>query len=192
MKNTSSTKEKIAEALKNKMLTTPFEKIRVSDLIKDCNITRPTFYYHFEDIYDVLKWVVETDIVNVLKVGLNNEDWEGSLLELINYLYNNKEICSCFYNISDRAQVKKFLFSEVRLIVVNFILSYNNMIYEEDDTLDFIIDFYVGAIINTLERWSLGGMRTTPEELGKLIIITIEGNIKNALYRMRMINKNNI
>lgn len=184
-----STKQKIAEALKNKLITTPFEKIKVSDLIKDCNITRPTFYYHFTDIYDLLKWVVETDIVNVLKVGLNNEEWENSLLDLINYLYNNREICSCFYTISDRAQVQDFLFSEIRPIVLNFVLAYNDMSYEQDDKLDFIIDFYVGAIINTLERWSMGGMKITPEELGELLIITIEGNIKISLDRMNVINK---
>ena len=32
----------------------PFEKITVSGLIKECAISRNTFYYHFEDIYDLL------------------------------------------------------------------------------------------------------------------------------------------
>ena len=38
----------------------PFEKITVSALIRECGISRNTFYYHFEDIYGMLDaWLVK-------------------------------------------------------------------------------------------------------------------------------------
>lgn len=45
----------------------PFSKITVSELIKTCNVNRKTFYYHFEDIYDLLKWMLEQEAVAVVR-----------------------------------------------------------------------------------------------------------------------------
>ena len=50
-----NTKKKLASALKQAMKKKPFGKITVSELIKTCGINRNTFYYHFEDIYALLK-----------------------------------------------------------------------------------------------------------------------------------------
>ena len=33
----------------------PLSKITVSEIIADCGVNRKTFYYHFEDIYALLK-----------------------------------------------------------------------------------------------------------------------------------------
>ena len=37
----------------------PLSKITVSEIIADCNVNRRTFYYHFDDIYALLKWVLD-------------------------------------------------------------------------------------------------------------------------------------
>ena len=32
------------------------DKITVKDLVENCHISRQTFYYHFQDILDVVEW----------------------------------------------------------------------------------------------------------------------------------------
>ena len=49
-----NTKKKLSAILKEEMKHKPFEKITVSELIEKCEINRKTFYYHFNDIYDLL------------------------------------------------------------------------------------------------------------------------------------------
>ncbi|CDE34103.1 transcriptional regulator [Ruminococcus sp. CAG:403] len=49
------TKKEIAQTLKQFMWEKPFSKITVSEIIRTCNINRKTFYYHFSDIYALLK-----------------------------------------------------------------------------------------------------------------------------------------
>ena len=44
----------ILETFNQMLERMPFEKITVSALIKECNIGRNTFYYHYEDIYALL------------------------------------------------------------------------------------------------------------------------------------------
>ena len=53
--NTASqqTKQALAAALKELMAQKPIENITIHDLTEHCGIRRQTFYYHFEDVYDL-------------------------------------------------------------------------------------------------------------------------------------------
>ena len=53
---TYNTKKLLSESLKKAMRNKAFSKITVSEIINDCGVNRKTFYYHFEDIYALLKW----------------------------------------------------------------------------------------------------------------------------------------
>ncbi len=50
-----NTKKALADTLKELMTRKPFSKITVSEIIRECNVNRKTFYYHFEDIYIFIK-----------------------------------------------------------------------------------------------------------------------------------------
>ncbi len=53
----TTTKESLAAALKQMMNVKPIGKITVKDLVEICGVNRQTFYYHFDDVYDLLEWV---------------------------------------------------------------------------------------------------------------------------------------
>ena len=50
----SDTKEKIAEAVEQMMLTKPVSKITVQSVMEQAQMKRQTFYYHYQDIYALL------------------------------------------------------------------------------------------------------------------------------------------
>ena len=58
---TFNTKKTIAASLKKFMEKKPLSKITVSEIVADCQINRKTFYYHFENIQDLLKWMLEQE-----------------------------------------------------------------------------------------------------------------------------------
>ncbi len=51
------TKLWIADAMKKLLVKKPLEKIRVTELCREAQIERPTFYYHFRDKYDLMAWM---------------------------------------------------------------------------------------------------------------------------------------
>ena len=57
----SSTKEALGNTLKKMLSVKPIDKITVKDLVEECGVNRQTFYYHFDDVYDLLEWVFEED-----------------------------------------------------------------------------------------------------------------------------------
>lgn len=51
------------------------EKISITDIVAECNISRQTFYYHFNDIEDMITWAFETDTQNILARLPNTNQW---------------------------------------------------------------------------------------------------------------------
>ena len=68
----SSTKEALGAALKKMMAVKPIDKITVKDLVEICGVNRQTFYYHFDDGYDLLEWVFEADAENAVEAEPEN------------------------------------------------------------------------------------------------------------------------
>ena len=52
------TKELLAESFYELMLTHDFEKITIKMITDSSNVIRPTFYYYFQDKYDLLEWIM--------------------------------------------------------------------------------------------------------------------------------------
>lgn len=52
----NQTKQALEASLKHLLLQKSLDKITISDLTKDCGISRMAFYYHFKDIYDLVEW----------------------------------------------------------------------------------------------------------------------------------------
>ena len=54
-------KETIAEAAKYLIFKKQVRKLTVKDIVNECQITRQTFYYHFEDIPGLFRWILKQD-----------------------------------------------------------------------------------------------------------------------------------
>ena len=87
---TLNTKKTIAASLKKFMERKPLSKITVSEIVTDCGINRNTFYYHFEDIQALLKWMLEQEAVEVLK----NFDLLLDYEDAINFVLDYQDRCA--------------------------------------------------------------------------------------------------
>lgn len=63
----SSTKQNLAISLKKLMTKASLDQITVKDLVAECGVNRQTFYYHFQDIYDLLGWIFKSEALESIK-----------------------------------------------------------------------------------------------------------------------------
>ena len=84
-----NTKKALAGALKDAMKKKPFRKITVGELSSACGVNRKTFYYHFEDIRALLKWVLEEESIEVVKSFDLLVDYEEAITFVMNYVEEN-------------------------------------------------------------------------------------------------------
>lgn len=52
-------KETIADTVRRMLVEKRVKKLTVKEIVEECHITRQTFYYHFEDIPDMFRWMLK-------------------------------------------------------------------------------------------------------------------------------------
>ena len=70
------TKKALAGSLKKLSLEKPLDKITVTDIAEDCQVNRQTFYYHFQDIYDLVEWIYTSEVAVALGDKRTYDTWE--------------------------------------------------------------------------------------------------------------------
>lgn len=149
---TLQTKTALAASLKKFMEKKPLGKITVSEIITDCNVNRKTFYYHFEDIYALLKWMLEQEAIEVVKNFDFLIDYEDAINFVIKYVKENSHILNCAYDSMGRDELKRFFYNDFSSVVHNVIndIEEKNSLSVTDDFKEFICDFLTEATAGML------------------------------------------
>ncbi|MBQ7816522.1 MAG: TetR family transcriptional regulator, partial [Oscillospiraceae bacterium] len=116
-----NTKKMIAGTLKLMMGQKPFSKITVSEIIRSCKINRKTFYYHFEDIFALLKWMFEEEAIEVVKHFNLLTDYRQAIDFVMQYVEDNDYIISCVYDSVGRDGMKQFFYADFVGVVTSVI-----------------------------------------------------------------------
>ena len=72
-------KKKIAEATRTLLVEKKVKKLTVKDIVEECQITRQSFYYHFEDIPSLLHWILEQGMEQIMREARSQQDPEAAL-----------------------------------------------------------------------------------------------------------------
>ncbi|MGN0660313.1 MAG: TetR/AcrR family transcriptional regulator C-terminal domain-containing protein [Oscillospiraceae bacterium] len=177
------TKRALSEALKQEMKRKPFQKITVSELIKTCNINRKTFYYHFEDIYALLKWTFEQEAIEVVKhfdLLVDNEEAIGFVMD---YVEENNYILNCAYDSIGRDELKRFFCSDFTEVIKSVIEQEEHIVGKELDAgyREFLCSFYVEALSGMLIDWIKGREHRSRKTAVKYISDTIRFSLRGVL-----------
>ncbi|MDD7415712.1 MAG: TetR/AcrR family transcriptional regulator C-terminal domain-containing protein [Eubacteriales bacterium] len=180
------TKKALASSLKKAMAKKPLRKITVTEIVNDCNVNRKTFYYHFEDIFALLKWILEQDAIEFIKQYDMHIGYRDAIALAMDYVENNSYIINCVYDTLGRDEMKRFLRTDFINIVNNAIESTQAElgIRVGDDYKLFLCSMLTEAIVGVLIEWFRGQNRhsreTTIEYLSTILSSSITAALKNA------------
>ena len=149
---TMNTKRTLAASLKRFMEKKPLSKITVSEIIADCGVNRKTFYYHFEDIYALLKWMLEAEAIEVVKQFDLLVDYREAVLFVMNYVRKNKHLLCCAYDSMGRDEMKRFFYADFIDITRKVVHDTERRlgVHAEDDFKEFLSHFYTEAVAGLL------------------------------------------
>lgn len=179
------TKNALSASLKKLLLQKPFDKITVTDITEDCGLNRMTFYYHFQDIYDLLEWTCQEDAHKYLKNKKTYDTWQEGYLNIFYGALENKEFILNVYHSVRREYIEQYLdrvVSDLLLGVVEERAA--NMTVREKDKL-FIAKFYQFSFVGTMLKWIDTGMKEKPEYIVERTATLIHGSITRALEASR-------
>lgn len=161
MPGADHTKMMLAQSLQELMTTMPLEKISVNNIVEHAGMGRNTFYYHFEDKYDLVNWYFQTGMTHFLTSRIDHGNWQSILQNVEDYLRENRVFYINALSYSGQNSLRSYIFDFSRDM---FIQRTRERLKETSDTmtpeeLHFAGDFAAGAIMGILLYWVDHGMK---------------------------------
>ena len=189
-----NTKQLLANSLKILVEIKPYSKITISDIVKESGVYRKTFYYHFEDINSLFKWILDHEAISSLRHYDFMNDYEKVISFVIEYVEANAYLFNCIFDALGREKLKEFLsddFLEIALIFVKQ-LEEDLEVTIDDQFRVFTAEFYKEAIIGMIINLFQKKYSTSKEETLKNITTILTASLEPVIeQRAEELKKNN-
>ena len=179
------TKNALADSLKTLLETRTVDKITISDITEHCGVNRMTFYYHFQDIYDLLEWSWIREANKVLNGKKTYNTWQQGFLQIFNAVSDNKQIVMNIYHSVNREQIEIYLYKLTYDLLIGVIEENAAGLEVRDDDKKFIADFYKYAFVGLILDWIKNGMKADPLQIIERLAVLLQGDIKKAFSRFK-------
>ena len=143
------TKSAIRESFLKLLAQKTFDKITVKSIVEDCGLTRNTFYYYYEDTYDILDDILTQEILKYTKLSENGVSSGDIIAEFCAFADSNQNLVSHVLKSAKWDEIKVYVLKSV------------------DKGIDIMIDKYADgreiipenrAIIKAVYRAAVGGL----------------------------------
>lgn len=183
---THNTKKLLADTLKKIMRSKPFSKITVSEIIQECGVNRKTFYYHFQDIYDLLKWVFDEEAIQVVRHFDLLEDYEAAIRFVMDYIRENDYIISCTHDSIGREEMKRFFYMDFIEIITSVINEAETQahISIEPEFKAYAAKFYTEALAGMLIDWAKNNRKENPEQIVRFLTYLVSAAVESMQTQM--------
>lgn len=175
------TKQALEASLKHMLLKKPLDKITIRDLTEDCGVSRMTFYYHFQDIYDLVEWACIHDAREALAGKKTYADWPEGLAQIFEAVLENKPFVLNAYRALERGRMERFLYQLTADLIRGVVdeCSLGTAISEEDKA--FIADFYKYSFVGLMLDWIRRGMDDNYHEIVRKTSLVMHDAVSRAL-----------
>lgn len=169
------TEDKIVSAFATLAFKKPIDKITVSDICKEANIHRTTFYGHFEDIIELQTFVETVHFQASLDSFSFEPGWslKDYILSQLRFYYSYQQLMkNNFINSSAENRLGNILSASLSK---NFEDSYKNYYkIDSDQEMLYHQTFVTSGTVAVIKRWVLSGCKESPEEMAEIICSIIE------------------
>ena len=161
--------EMLYDALVVLMGQKKFEKIKVSDLIKEAGVGRATFYRHFDTIEDILRMRSDQTIDSLLTYLISyrqrhniKDRWE-LLKPFLRYFYLDSTIVELLIQ-AERVHILQTSFYK-RIEPIKQQLIKIGLLDVAPEYIDYGVAIRVAVPISILTQWVKSGKQQAPDEL---------------------------
>ncbi len=178
------TKKILCASLLDLLADKPLHKVSIREITEKAHVNRQTFYYHFDDIYALVKWMFQEEAFQFIQQLDHSLQWEDSLMELFTYIDNNRKVLTNIITSVGNRELKRLLYDDTFNIVLKIIDSIGKELpTATEDYKRFLSHFYTLAFAGLLESWLFGEITDTPESIIEMIRTNINNQIQGALLR---------
>ncbi|EOR85288.1 MAG: TetR/AcrR family transcriptional regulator [Latilactobacillus sakei] len=170
------TKQQLRRALVELLKTANTKEISIQAITKQAQITRGTFYLHYEDKTDFIQKAVQDLIRDLYQtVTIQNDKMaqpyqQINLLALFEYVERRQDAFKVFHKNDTSLAFKQQLTTEMRRLIEAYL---NNLFQEatQSDQIELSItaDYLAGASLVLVFKWIEDGLVYSPRYMAKML-----------------------
>ena len=183
------TEDLIKKEFMNLLDKKTLNKITVTELAKKCDIERKTFYYHYENLEQLIKEIFESELDVVIEEFNENLSWEDSFIVAAKFILENKRAIRHIYFSDYKANVEKYVYSMAGEVITKYVKHISKDTRAKDIDINLISYFYQCALSTALIQWIAIDMKTDPVLVTNRIGKLMDGNILLSLKRSESLEK---
>lgn len=153
------TKTAIMEAFARLLAHAPMEQITVQAITAECGISRNTFYYHYGDVYALLKTLLQRDMDLLLAQRQPGEHASEGLRRLVDYISARQRMVCHIYSGMGHAALEEYLIEATHELFMAYIRDAARELTPSEEDLEFVCCSYQFMLIGMLLEWVRRGMK---------------------------------
>lgn len=179
-----ATKVAMSNALKEQLKKKKLSKITINDIASACNISRMTFYYHFQDIYDLTEWTLEEAAGRAIGENRTYDSWQYGFEDLLEEFQGNQVLILKIYRSMDREMIERYLLKKAESLLMPVVEHESHGLPVNEENKRRVAIFYSYAFLGVLMEWIGKGMAAPPREVVKMVSAIVQGDFRNSLENL--------
>ena len=167
------TKKAIIETFWNLLNEKRLDRITVKDIVAQCGVSRKTFYYYFDDVFDLLNKCLEDMKQESVSRIRDIHSFEAELLKLADFVSENRRAVYHICNSVNSDKIQDYLYESafpvISVMVKKRIEKTELEIYSET-----VCEICANAFAGSILRWIKDGMSDGFEKKLKEIVFVFE------------------
>ncbi|MCH4009545.1 dihydroxyacetone kinase transcriptional activator DhaS [Companilactobacillus sp.] len=183
----SYTKKKmIANLTKDLVVENGLDAVSITKIMSSANMRRQTFYDYFLDKYDLLAWLYQDEISEIVSDNLNYEKWVNIVDYLCAYFFNNRKFYKIVLTDSGQNSLDNIIEQQLEEFILTIIddLKIKNKLRTKAATITFYTSLLANSLLAEIKNWiTVENTRTIGDE-SRLIKMYIEDVINGLLLKV--------
>ena len=163
--------------------------ITVTEIAKQCKIERKTFYYHYENLPQLVKEIFDEELEDVIEEFNETLSWEESFISAEKFILDNKKVVKHMYESDYKIELEKYIFSISGEIMRKYVRRVAKDTKAQEIDIKLIAYFYQCALSSSLVEWVATDMKTDPKLVTRRLGKLMDGNILESLKRSEKLEK---
>ena len=171
-----TTKRALAQSLKHLMEQKPLEKITVVDISEDCGVNRQTFYYHFQNLIDVIEWSVKQGMEEMLQNSLKQESPQEAMKIFVSTTAERYRIIKKLLDSRKRQEVEEIIVQALKTYLNDLVRNKAPEIALDYSDMEAALDFYSYGITGLLLK-ACGKEQLDQNKLARQLVLLLAGKM---------------
>lgn len=161
----------IAEALKELLQTKSLEHITVNEIIERADVSRPTFYRHFRDKYDLVNWYFQKLCDQSFLLMGKSLTLREALTKKFDFLKSEQNFFIAAFQSQEQNSLVEYDYACIYAFYEDYLKRQSGEMLTPN--VQFVLEMYCRGSIDMTAKWAREGMKETPEQIVEGLILAL-------------------